>query len=269
MAYIKDMINYLIRHMTIRSFPPVTQIDGKKNVRIFVLRHKDEPLPDIFSNRDVYTPLNCGTADFSRTEPHALSDSVGENISRYNLRLNEATGIWWIGKHLQELGNPDFIGIDHYRRYLQWTPQLMRPGVVFVHSGLFWKRIKEWFVLDDRHDITDFFIELFKRIFPEREYLDFDKYLNSHTFCLANLMLTDRATFMRYFQFIDRVINEVVRMIDSDSIRTCGLAPEPQRTYGFFLEQMTSYWLFHERNMHHVKLIRAGLTFIDTPTSLH
>ncbi|MBQ9446010.1 MAG: DUF4422 domain-containing protein [Victivallales bacterium] len=260
--FIKDMINSLIGYMTIRSFPPVTRLCGRNNVRIFVLRHKDDPLPAVFSNRKIYVPLNCGTADFSKTEPYALSDSEGENISRYNPMLNEATGIWWIGKHLQELGNPDFIGIDHYRRYLQWSPKLMRPGVVFVHSGIFWKRIREWFVLDDRPDITNFFVEFFKRIFPEREYLDFEKYLKSHTFCSANLMLTDRATFMRYFYFIDRVLGEAIRMIDSDAIKACGLAPEPQRTYGYFFEQMTSYWLFHEHNMRRVKLIRTRLTFL-------
>ena len=249
--------------MTIRTFPPVTRLDGD-NVRIFVLRHKDETLPDIFANRNIYVPLNCGGGDFSKTEPQALSDSVGENISKYNPMINEATGIWWIGKHIQELGNPEFIGVDHYRRYLQWSPHLLKPGVVFAHSGLFWKRIREWFVLDDRPDITYFFISVFKRVFPEREYLDFEKYLNSHTFCLANLMLTDRVTFMRYFSFLDRVLKEVIKMIDTDAIKVCGFKSEPQRTYGYFLEQMTSYWLFHERAMRRIKLIRTDLTFLPT-----
>lgn len=63
---------------------------------------------------------------------NALGDDSGENISRKNRRYNELTVIYWAWKNFQKLGNPDYIGFMHYRRFFifdQWKNADWRLGV--------------------------------------------------------------------------------------------------------------------------------------------
>ena len=39
-----------------------------------------------------------------------------EEISPFQMLLSECAQIWWIYKHYQEIGNPDYVGFCHYRR---------------------------------------------------------------------------------------------------------------------------------------------------------
>ena len=51
-----------------------------------------------------------------------LRDDQGENISHKNPSYAELTAQYWAWKNFDALGNPDYIGFFHYRRYLQMTP---------------------------------------------------------------------------------------------------------------------------------------------------
>ena len=48
---------------------------------------------------------------------NTFGDDTGENISKKNETYNELTGIYWAWKNFQKLGNPEYIGFAHYRRY--------------------------------------------------------------------------------------------------------------------------------------------------------
>ena len=43
-------------------------------------------------------------------------DDTGENISALGLHFAETSAIYWAWKNYEQLGNPDFIGVCHYRR---------------------------------------------------------------------------------------------------------------------------------------------------------
>lgn len=46
-----------------------------------------------------------------------IGDDTGENISNKNDYYNEMTAVYWAWKNYEELGNPDYIGLMHYRRH--------------------------------------------------------------------------------------------------------------------------------------------------------
>ena len=73
-------------------------------------------------NKDLYFPILGGAARkdvrFSAWMlRNAQRDDEGENISLHNAMLNEMTSIYWAWKHLDRLGNPDYVGFNHYRRF--------------------------------------------------------------------------------------------------------------------------------------------------------
>ena len=47
-----------------------------------------------------------------------FTDNTGVSISQYNPYLNEMTVLYWIAKNYSSLGNPDYVGLAHYRRRL-------------------------------------------------------------------------------------------------------------------------------------------------------
>ena len=46
-----------------------------------------------------------------------IGDDTGENISDKNYCYNELTATYWAFKNYEELGNPDYVGLMHYRRH--------------------------------------------------------------------------------------------------------------------------------------------------------
>lgn len=96
------------------------------NVKILVAYHKfDEIIKD-----SVYTPIYLGKKlkdivtkdgrisnnEFKKLNKLMLGDDTGDNISIKNRNYNEMTAVYWAWKNYEELGNPEYIGLVHYRR---------------------------------------------------------------------------------------------------------------------------------------------------------
>ena len=83
------------------------------NAIIFVVCHDPSQTYERFS--PPYVPICVG--DKKNEFPSwFLRDDSGENIADKNAVFNEMTAIYWVYKHLEEVGNPDIIGFVHYRR---------------------------------------------------------------------------------------------------------------------------------------------------------
>ena len=50
---------------------------------------------------------------------HMRGDDTGENISALGLHFAETSAIYWAWKNYDHLGNPDYIGVCHYRRLFE------------------------------------------------------------------------------------------------------------------------------------------------------
>lgn len=99
----------------------------KKTVKILVAYHK----PDKIVKSDVLVPIHLGRAlktaaskdgsispdDYQWMLSNMIGDDTGDNISHLNRYFNEMTALYWAWKNYDKLGNPDYIGLMHYRRF--------------------------------------------------------------------------------------------------------------------------------------------------------
>ena len=102
-------------------------------VKILVAYHR--PTLKVFRN-SIFEPIHAGRAvaeeaskdgslpkeQIEWMKEQMRGDDTGENISDLNRYLNECTAIYWAWKNLDKLGNPDYVGLAHYRRYFYFQP---------------------------------------------------------------------------------------------------------------------------------------------------
>ncbi len=83
------------------------------NIKIFI-SYKDK---HELIKSDILTPIQTGRAIAKKSFAGMLGDDTGDNISESNPRYNELSAQYWVWKHQEEVGNPDYIGFMHYRRH--------------------------------------------------------------------------------------------------------------------------------------------------------
>jgi len=88
-------------------------------IKILVAYHKKD---NLYKN-DILVPVHCGRALMAESDPdrawfleNLIGDDTGDNISALNKDFCELTGIYWAWKNYDAVGNPDYIGLAHYRR---------------------------------------------------------------------------------------------------------------------------------------------------------
>ena len=95
-----------------------------KKIKILVCCHKEtERLHD-----DIFTPILLG-AEFAddalkQAFHNDFWDNSGDNIGRLHPYCAELTAIYWAWKNYDKLGDPDYIGLHHYRRFLNYSDPL-------------------------------------------------------------------------------------------------------------------------------------------------
>ena len=216
------------------------------DTKIFVFRHFRCTLPAVFADRKIYHPLWCGQS-CQYAQENELCDNAGENISKYNPYLNEMTGIFWVATHYKELGNPAFVGFNHYRRHLEWSHALLGKGTIIATSVTVIQWIGYWLRLILPVAIRRPALEKLSKELESDGFHDFRQYLSSHRIYARNMFITDRDTFFRYFAFIKRYISLFISEIDKDEAAFSSARPVQKRFYGYLLEQLTSYWIWHEK----------------------
>lgn len=89
------------------------------NVKILVCYHKEYEILPEYKNTDVYIPIFGGKQKYTGNNiflKNMLGDNTGDNVSHLNEYINEMTVIYWAWKNYDKIGNPDLIGLHHYRR---------------------------------------------------------------------------------------------------------------------------------------------------------
>ena len=207
----------------------------------YVIMHKPYPV----DQDDMYRKLCVG----EYTEPGVLSERIGENISEYNDRLNELTGLYWMWKNDRH----EYVGLSHYRRY-------------FRHEG---KRLDmdtvERILVDDGYDIIlsdylrlpwtvkqnlemavgrDLYLDVFGKFCraiehyqPEYAYY-FHDVLSGMNMYHKNMFICRREIMERYCEWLFSFILDV-----TDQVDVTGLSGYEKRVCGYFGEIMPTVWL--------------------------
>lgn len=85
----------------------------------------------------ILEPIQTGRAIAEEVFKEMIGDDSGDNISDKNPKYCELTAQYWVWKHYQEIGNPDYVGFMHYRRHfifdesLEHLPHIWLPGGKF------------------------------------------------------------------------------------------------------------------------------------------
>ncbi|MGN0017873.1 MAG: DUF4422 domain-containing protein [Candidatus Gastranaerophilaceae bacterium] len=104
---------------------------NKNKIKILCCYHKKDRL---FKN-DIVVPIHVGRAiakeqskdgtlsekDYQWMLKNMIGDDTGDNISHLNRKFCELTAIYWAWKNYDKLGNPDYIGLMHYRRLFNFS----------------------------------------------------------------------------------------------------------------------------------------------------
>ncbi|MBQ7652784.1 MAG: DUF4422 domain-containing protein [Clostridia bacterium] len=196
----------------------------EKNVKILTVYHKEiDELRASF-----LLPLHVGSSSSVGT----LRDDDGDNISHKNPTFNEMTALYWAWKHYEVIGDPDFLGLCHYRRFFLFEnrkypyyecdefadvdeaafSEAALQGVLSSNSIVAPMRTKRRSVggsYASAHHKEDLFLML--DILKERspEILPYaNKYLDSDGIYYYNMFVFEKSVFFDYAEWIFPILDE-------------------------------------------------------------
>lgn len=225
-------------------------------VNVFVLLHAPVELPLCYADRTVYRPIQCGRA-VNGPIAGVIGDDTGDNISSVNTCYNEMTAIYWVAKHYEEIGNPEYVGFDHYRRFLNWRQEWLMPGNVVARRWFSWRSLRGQYACCHNVADLDRYSERFKTEMG-REYADYEVYWKTHFFYICNMFIMHRDDFARYSEFILKCI-DILQGLEREQPFVADNAHQA-RIPSFILETMTSYWIWHEKRAGRIKVIPSKIT---------
>ena len=220
-----------------------------KSIKILVGYHK----PAKLYKDDVFVPIHLGRALATRSSKdgkinqddyrwmldNMIGDDTGDNISHLNRHFAELTAIYWAWKNYDELGNPDYIGLNHYRRYFEINygkldKILSKYDFIKQKHSISKQSFYDiWLNLEDRDkDFIDNAIQICKDV-EQTEGIEIEKFLkgNIHRgFC--NMFIMKKEDFFKYCEFLFPIVLKLPQDVSFG------------RQAGYFAELLTSYYLY-------------------------
>ena len=176
-----------------------------------------------------------------------IFDDTGDNISSKNSLLNEMTSIYWIWKHYDEIGNPDYIGHNHYRRffgvedlkdYEKYDLIVSKPIFSSDTYTLVWQ-YNYYHKIDDLQKCADI---LKKR---NKEFGDsFVTYMNTTgtNYAPCNMFVMKKEMFFEWCEFLFPVLSELEKEINLE-----GRDNYQKRALCFLTERIFNYWCYFKK----------------------
>lgn len=241
------------------------------NIKIFICAHKEVPLPQ----HPYFLPIQAGAAlhdSISGYQP----DCEGDNISSKNPHFCELTCHYWVWKNLK---NVDIIGLNHYRRYFDFTkkwPQFSAdkkfiPTDEFLSQDYQFPDLEKWLEKNDiilpiaRHwrvsnsqQYGDYHIakdwEMLRQIIKERspQYMPaFEKTMDHSNKSVGyNMFITHWKHFDAYSKWLFDILFEVERRVPPID------DPVQSRIYGYMSERLINVFCEqYNLNIKHIPLI--------------
>ena len=202
--------------------------------KILVAYHKEAQIV----KDDVFVPIHTGAALAGNTawSKDILRDDAGDNISVKNPTYNELTAVYYAWKHYSELGNPDRIGLCHYRRFFIFEerkyayyeqrdtgehilqdikaenldPLLSSCDFVAPMPNVR-KSVYDNYCSAHHKDDIDLALDIVARLFPNIKPAA-DKYAHGKAAFFYNMFILSRQDFFDYCEFIFGVLEEYEKL---------------------------------------------------------
>ena len=235
------------------------------NIKIFICAHKEVQLPQ----HPYFLPVQAGAALHEPIIGYQ-PDNEGDNISDKNPHFCELTCHYWAWKNLK---NVDIVGLNHYRRYFDFTRQWSQFSADkhFIHIENFLKQAYQFPDLEkllQKYDIilpvarhwrvsntqqyADYHIakdwEILRQIIKERhpEYIPtFEKTMDHSNKSVGyNMFITHWNHFDAYSEWLFDILFEVEKRVPPID------DPIQSRIYGYMSERLINVFCAH----HHLKI---------------
>jgi hypothetical protein len=235
------------------------------NIKIFICAHKEVQLPQ----HPYFLPVQAGAALHEPIIGYQ-PDNEGDNISDKNPHFCELTCHYWAWKNLK---NVDIVGLNHYRRYFDFTRQWSQFSADkhFIMTENFLKQAYQFPDLDkllQKYDIilpvarhwrvsntqqyADYHIakdwEILRQIIKERhpEYIPtFEKTMDHSNKSVGyNMFITHWNHFDAYSEWLFDILFEVEKRVPPID------DPIQSRIYGYMSERLINVFCAH----HHLKI---------------
>lgn len=256
------------------------------NTKILVVYHSNAPFSyDKFMDQypDTFVPILGGSKYYKQgsdpVKDVILHDNMGKNISHLTVQINEHTVFYWMYHHYQLLGNPDMVGLCHYRRCLDLDyNNLDKDKIYALMVNAVHKDVKP--VASTVYELYSFFLtqpllevvlDEYRAQFPSYEQ-DLRIVLESFKFFGKNLMVLRREKFFQYAEYIIKCYRFLYSNDLCDKIKEM-FDPETYPAYLYFgyraksylCELFTAVWLNKQARLFH-NVIPSRLTeasFVD------
>ena len=280
----------------------------RSSAKILVSYHK----PATLIKNDVFVPIHVGRAlgigssskDGTLTSPswewllaNTIGDDTGDNISLLNRNYCELTAIYWAWKNYDQLGNPDYCGLIHYRRFISVLQESDRWGMstlpyltdedvqlhfdaekiqeIIGNYDIYanWRKVDEypkytegeWFEYWYGKPIMDLTLRHIQNHWPAI-YKTAHEYLDGHECNRCNLMVCKKELFFEWCSFLFNVLEEINKHLNYDDFSELRI-----RFLGCLAERLTGMWLYAKISEHKYKirkLIRVKIEDTSLPQNI-
>ena len=108
-------------------------------VKILIVSHKPFRIPE----GECFVPIHAGRSiamekskdgkidnqDLKWMLENTLGDDTGDNISEKKRYYSECSALYWAWKNYDKLGDPDYIGLMHYRRHFVFNDEYFESRI--------------------------------------------------------------------------------------------------------------------------------------------
>lgn len=225
----------------------------------------------VIQRPDVYIPVLGGAFYYRQGQDRfydkLVRDDSGENISPLTIYINEHSPIFWAYKHYREIGNPDMIGLSHYRRFMDVDLNNLDPNIVYgnrVHAahaggikGPVQDTVRNTYFNFCGEEIVEFYADAFRYYIPDY-IIDLDQVLDDMFYYAKNMFIMNKATFFEFMGYVTRVL----RILFDETIYCQAISIFTPHTHirrmmlthsrsrGFLMEMFTSVWFEHQQRIH-------------------
>jgi len=204
-------------------------------------------------------------------------DDDGENISILNPVYNELTVLYWAWKNYDKLGDPDYLGLMHYRRYFYFDPNtpdvrlrtdapqdrlaeksllgeeaveaLLEKGDFICPRPSRRLSVYKHYAMTHRAEDLDRAVAILKRLCPDYAEAA-DEYLAGNENYFFNMFVFPKDIFFRYAAFLFPILETYLAESGSDARLFVS-----ERLTGIFLHELIKEGL---RPVHLPVLYREG-----------
>mgnify|MGYP004606918939 FL=1 len=258
-------------------------------VKLLICYHKKAPL---FKD-NILTPIHVGRANAEQRLDHEsenykwlknnmIGDNTGDNISALNDSYNEMTALYWAWKNYDKLGNPDYVGLMHYRRHfvlhegkkIVYNIQDFNPDTYFDIIGYSEEKMNDLvegcdfvthighvqnvyhhFIENQRKTDIDLANDIVLEKYPEYKEIMGEYYAGDDSnFCNMNIFSKD--LFFKYCEWIFDILGEFEKRVDINEKRF------------FISERLTGMFIAKLMKDKNLKYKILPISFIEEPMNV-